>query len=295
MYVFWGSTYLAIRLAVEHIPPILMAGLRFSIAGLVLLFVAALIGRSVRVTRGQLLRLGVIGFLLLSFSNAVLSWAELYVPTGLAAVLVSIVPIWFLLIEQFVLPSGDRITRTAIAGVVLGAIGVLVLFWPRVTAAGELGWLQLGASASLIGSSFTWAFGSVLARRWRLRVDPLIASGWQMSLAGLINVTAGVLLGQHHRATWEWNGVGAMLYLVVFGSWVGYSAYVWLLRHVPTSKVATYAYVNPVVAVFLGWIVLGERVDGFLIGGAAVILPAVALVTLSETPPRNGPPVAESG
>lgn len=283
VYLFWGSTYLGIRIAVERIPPILMAGLRFSVAGAVLLGVCGATGRAVRVDRRVLARLGWIGFLLLSFSNAVLAWAELYVPSGLAAVLVSIVPMWFLLIEQVLLPSGDRVTRKAVAGIGLGALGVVVLFWPHLRAASDLGWWQAGAAASLLVSSFTWAFGSVLARKWRLRVDPLVASGWQMTIAGAINVAAGLALGQHARATWDTPGLAAVLYLVVFGSWVGYSAYVWLLRHVPTSKVATYAYVNPVIAVFLGWLVLGEPVDRFLVAGAAIILPAVALVTTAET------------
>lgn len=283
VYVFWGSTYLGIRIAVERIPPILMAGLRFSVAGLVLLAVCAATGRIVRVGRRELARLAWIGFLLLSFSNAVLAWAELHVPSGLAALLVSVVPMWFLLIEQVVLPSGDRVTRKAVAGIALGALGVVVLFWPHLRVAADLGWWQAGAAASLLVSSFTWAFGSVLARKWRLKVDPLVASGWQMTIAGLINVTVGVVLGQHVRATWDATGLAAVLYLVVFGSWVGYSAYVWLLRHVPTSKVATYAYVNPVIAVFLGWLVLGEPVDRFLLAGAAIILPAVALVTTAET------------
>ena len=295
VYLFWGSTYLGIRIAVERIPPVLMAGLRFTVAGTVLLAACAALGRPVRVTRQDLLRLAWIGFLLLSFSNAVLAWAELHVPSGLAALIVSVVPIWFLLIEQVLLPSGDRVPRKSVVGIGLGALGVVVLFWPHLRAAGDLGWWQAGAAASLLGSSFTWAFGSVLAHKWRLGTDPLVASGWQMTIAGLINVAVGVAFGQHARATWDGAGVGAVLYLVVFGSWVGYSAYVWLLRHVPTSKVATYAYVNPVIAVFLGWLVLGEPVDRFLVAGAAIILPAVALVTLSETPPRNGTPAVESG
>jgi drug/metabolite transporter (DMT)-like permease len=135
----------------------------------------------------------------------------------------------------------------------------------------------------------------VLARKWRLSVDPLVASGWQMTVAGLVNVAVGAILGQPARATWDLPAISSILYLVVFGSWVGYSAYIWLLRHVPTAKVATYAYVNPIVAVFLGWLLLGEIVDGYLLAGASIILPAVALVTLAEAPPRSGTPVAESG
>jgi drug/metabolite transporter (DMT)-like permease len=295
VYVFWGSTYLAIRVAVEHVPPILMAGIRFSISGSLLLAFCAATGRGVAVGRERLVKLALIGFLLLAVSNAILAWAELYVPTGLAALIVAVVPIWFLLVERFVLPTGYRVPVSGLAGIALGLAGMVVLLWPKLVATHDLGAWELAASLGLLASSFCWAFGSVLSRRWHLQVDPLVASAWQMTFAGLIDGTVGLLLGQQHQASWKAAGVGAVLYLVVFGSWVGYSAYIWLLRHVPTAKVATYAYVNPIVAVFLGWLVLGESVDGYILAGAAIIVPAVALVTRAEAPPRDGTQVAESG
>jgi drug/metabolite transporter (DMT)-like permease len=295
VYVFWGSTYLGIRVAVEHVPPILLAGVRFSISGSLLLAFCAATGRQVRLGRERLLKLALLGFLLLGVSNAMLAWAELYVPTGLAALIVAVVPIWFLLVERFLLPTGDRVQASGLAGVGLGLAGMVVLLWPKLAAVSTLGPWELIASVSLLGSSFCWAFGSVLSRRWHLQVDPLVASGWQMISAGIIDSCGGLLLGQHHQASWTGAGVGAILYLVVFGSWVGYSAYVWLLRHVPTSKVATYAYVNPIVAVLLGWLFLGESVDGYILAGAAIIVPAVALVTRAEAPPEDGEQVSETG
>lgn len=295
VYVFWGSTYLGIRVAVDHVPPILMAGVRFSIAGTLMLAFCAAGGRRVTVDSRRLVQLAVLGFLMLGVSNAVLAWAELYLPTGLAALIVAIVPIWFLLVERFVLPTGERIPRTAVGGLALGASGVLVLFWPKLGSARGLGHFELAACLSLLGSSFCWAYASVLSRRWRLQVDPLVASGWQMTAGGVLDVAAGLALGQHHRAHWTPASLAAIAYLVVFGSWVGYWATVWLLRHVPTSKVATYAYVNPVVAVLLGWAVLGESVDRFIVAGAAIILPAVALVTRAEHPAPDVPPAAEAG
>jgi drug/metabolite transporter (DMT)-like permease len=126
-------------------------------------------------------------------------------------------------------------------------------------------------------------------------VDPLVASGWQMLSAGIIDGIAGVALGDHRHAVWNATSLTAILYLVVFGSWVGYSAYIWLLRHVATSKVATYAYVNPIVAVFLGWLFLGESVDSYIIAGAAIIVTAVVLVTRSENPGDDPAPVTEAG
>jgi drug/metabolite transporter (DMT)-like permease len=295
VYVFWGSTYLAIRVAVEHVPPILMAGTRFSISGSLMLLFCALSRRKVALGRERLLKLAFIGFLLLGVSNAILAWAELYVPTGLAALIVAIVPIWFLLVERFLLPSGDRVPVSGLAGIGLGLAGMVVLLWPRLSVSHSLGAWELAASVSLVGASFCWAFGSVLGRRWHVNADPLVASAWQMTFAGLIDTSAGLLLGQHRQASWNATGILAILYLVVFGSWVGYSAYVWLLRHVPTAKVATYAYVNPIVAVFLGWLILGESVDRYIVAGAAIIVPAVTLVTRAETPPREGTEVGEHG
>jgi drug/metabolite transporter (DMT)-like permease len=272
--------------AVEHVPPILMAGLRFSISGSLLLAFCAFTGRSVAVGRERLLKLALIGFLLLAVSNAVLAWSELFVPTGLAALIVAVVPIWFLLVERFVLPTGEPVPASGFAGVALGLAGMVVLLWPKLTAAHPvMGLWELGASVSLLASSFCWAFGSVLSRRWHLGVDPLVASAWQMTVAGIVDTSVGLLLGQHRQANWAPAGIAAILYLVVFGSWVGYSAYIWLLRHVPTAKVATYAYVNPIVALLLGWAFLGETVDAYTLAGAAIIVPAVALVTLAETSP----------
>ena len=295
VYVFWGSTYLGIRVAVERVPPVFLAGVRFTISGSLMLACCALTGRSVRVSRRQLAALAVVGFLLLGVSNVGLAWSELYVPTGLAALIVAVVPIWFLLVERWLLPSHDRATRSAIGGVALGAAGVAVLFWPKVAGAEQLGWMQLVACVTLLGSSFCWAFGSVLSRRWKVAVDPLTAAGWQMLSAGIIDFILGLALGQHRRAVWNATGIAAIAYLVVFGSLVGYSAYIWLLRHVPTSKVATYAYVNPVVAVLLGWFFLGESVDRFILAGAAIIVPAVALVTRAEDPGDDAAPVGEAG
>jgi drug/metabolite transporter (DMT)-like permease len=287
VYVFWGSTYLGIRVAVVRIPPILMAGTRFFIAGTLMLACCALVGRRVAVTRDQLWKLALVGIMLLSISNAVLAWAELYVPSGLAALIIAVSPIWFLLIDGYLVRSGDRIGGRGLTGIALGVAGMVVLLWPRLTATHPLGWLELVAATSLLGSSFCWSLGSVIARHWRLDIYPLVGSGWQMTIAGSINLALGFVLGQHRAARWDAPGVTAVLYLVVFGSWVGYSAYLWLLRHVPTSKVATYAYVNPVVAVLLGWLFLGEPIDLYTVFGAAVIVPAVALVTGATTERPN--------
>ena len=133
-----------------------------------------------------------------------------------------------------------------------------------------------------------WALGSVLSKRWQTKIDPFSASGWEMLFAGLVNVSVALLTGEQHEAVWTTRGLLAVFYLVVFGSWVGYSAYVWLLQNVSMPKVATYAYVNPVVAVFLGWLVLNERVDRYIVAGSVVTLASVALVTSAKVRSRTG-------
>jgi drug/metabolite transporter (DMT)-like permease len=158
-------------------------------------------------------------------------------------------------------------------------IGLLVLFWPELHSSSTLGRREFWASLSLLGGSFLWALGSVLSKRWQSGMDVFSATGWQVTAAGAGNLLFAVVAGDFSRVMWTTRGVGAVLYLIVCGSWIGYTAYIWLLEHVPTSKVSTYAYVNPVVAVFLGWLILHERVDRFIVMGSLVVVLAVILVT----------------
>jgi drug/metabolite transporter (DMT)-like permease len=288
VYVFWGSTYLGIHIGVEHIPPLLMAGARFAIAGPLMLAYCALAGHRVRVNLDQAVRLAVIGALLLSIANVVLAWAEQWVPTGLAALIISITPLWFLVLETWVLPGEHRFSGRALSGLVLGIVGIGVLMWPELRATSNVGRRELFGSLALIGGSFSWALGSVLSKRWKLDVDAFTATGYEMAFAGAINLLAGAALGDWARATWTPRGWGAIIYLVIFGSWVGFSAYIWLLKHVPTPKVSTYAYVNPVIAVFLGWLVLDERITGYILAGSVITICAVAMVTGAKLQTRVG-------
>jgi drug/metabolite transporter (DMT)-like permease len=282
VYVFWGSTYLAIGItSAEGIPPFVMCAMRFLIAGPLMLAGSMAFGRNIRIARQEVLRLAAIGALLLVGGNGGLAWAEQYVPTGFAALIVAVTPIWFLVLETFVF-RGDRMSRRGLIGVGMGIIGITVLVWPKITHRDTLGVMQLVGSILLLFSSMSWAIGSVFSRKWQMKVDPLVATGWEMLFAGLGHSVLALLTGQLHRASFNQRGVMAVLYLVVFGSWIGYTAYIWLLKHVPTPKVATYAYVNPIVAVFLGWIVLRERFDRFMLAGTIVIVAAVVLVTTAK-------------
>jgi len=287
VYVFWGSTYLGIRIAIEHIGPELMTGVRFPVAGIIMLAACGLTGRRVAITGGEFLRQGIIGALLLSVSNVTLAWAEQYIRTGLASLLVASIPVWFLVLDTWIL-RGERLAARGLVGLALGLVGTVVLLWPKLVAPTGGRRMELFASVCLIASSFVWAVGSVLSRRWQGAMDAFTATGWQMSIGGFLNLGIAFLLGEPAKAQWTMRGLGAIAYLVVFGSLVGYTAYIWLLKNVPTSKVGTYAYVNPVIAVFLGWYFLGERVDGYIAAGTAIIIVAVALATSAKVKPQVG-------
>lgn len=281
VYLFWGSTYLGINIAVQTIPPALMCAVRFSIAGVVMLAVCALTGRRVLYSPRQIALAAIVGILLLMGGNLTLSWAELSVSSGLAALIIAITPLWFLVLDSLLL--GDHhISSRGKAGLALGILGLFVLFYPQLTSTTSLGRKEFWASLSLIGGSFSWALGSVLSKRWQSGMDVFSATGWQVTAAGMANFIFAALVGDFSHAVWAPRSVAAVLYLVVCGSWIGYTAYIWLLEHVPTSKVSTYAYVNPVVAVFLGWLILHEHVDRFIVAGSVTVVLSVILVTSAK-------------
>jgi drug/metabolite transporter (DMT)-like permease len=281
VYLFWGSTYLAIDIAVQSIAPALMCGVRFSIAGVVMLAVCAATGRRIWYSAKQIALSSVVGILLLMGGNLTLSWAELTVPSGLAALIIAITPLWFLVLDSLLL-GHHHISWRGKAGLGLGMAGLVVLFWPELHSTSALGRRELWSSLSLIGGSFSWALGSVLSKRWQSGMDVFSGTGWQVTAAGAANLVFALAAGDFARVQWTPRGIGAVLYLVVCGSWIGYTAYIWLLEHVPTSKVSTYAYVNPVVAVFLGWLVLHERVDRFIVTGSVIVVLSVILVTSAK-------------
>jgi drug/metabolite transporter (DMT)-like permease len=287
VYVFWGSTYLGIGIAVEHIPPATMCAVRFLIAGTVMLAYCALTGRRIRFPARQLGHLAAVGILLLMGGNLTLSYAEQVVPTGLSALLIAVTPLWFLVLDSLLL--GDHhISRRGKIGLLIGIAGVVVLIWPDLHHANALGHRELWWLLGLQLGSFSWAFGSVLSKKWQTAAqDPFSAISWQVFFAGMANLVFALLIERHATVTWTVRGVAAILYLVVCGSWIGYTAYIWLLQHVPTSKVSTYAYVNPVVAVFLGWLVLHERIDRFILMGSAIIIASVVLVTSARVSSRG--------
>jgi drug/metabolite transporter (DMT)-like permease len=278
VYLFWGSTYLAIDIAVRSIPPALMCATRFTIAGLIMLGYCVARGRNIRYSAKQLLQLAIVGNLLLMGGNLTLSYAEIYIPSGLAALLIAITPLWFLVLDG-ILIGKHRISRRGTMGLALGFAGTAILLWPQLTETGTVGRMELWWSIALLGGSLSWAFGSVLSKKWQSGAPTFAATAWQVLFAGLGNFVFAALNRDFGRAHWTPSGVGAVAYLVVCGSLIGYTAYIYILGHAPTAKVSTYAYVNPVVAVFLGWLILHERIDGFILAGSAVVIASVILVT----------------
>jgi drug/metabolite transporter (DMT)-like permease len=246
-----------------------------------MLLACALAGRNIRINRQDFLRLLAIGVSLLSIGNMGVVWGEKYVSSGLAALVVAIVPIWVVAIEAWVYRAG-RMTAQGLLGLATGVAGLLVLLWPRITAGTHLGHLELIGCAILSVGSLAWALGSVFSHRFSLSVDVFTSAAWQMTLGGLVNAFIALVSGQFHHAVWTTSAIESIAYLVVCGSWIGFTAYIWLLEHVPTPKVATYAYVNPIVAVFLGWLLLHEQVDMFMLVGTVIIIGSVALVNTSK-------------
>ena len=283
VYIVWGSTYLAIRIVVETIPPLLGAGARFGIAGLLMVgFLALRRGfAAVKPTRAQLGGAALVG-LLLPGANAVVSVAEQEVPSSIAALLIASVPLWVILLRAV---SGDRVSLRGAGSVLVGFAGVALLVRPGEQS-GDATVLGLLA---VVGAALMWASGSFASPKLSLPKDPLTSVGWQMLLGGIAITVVGLAIGEGgdvHVDAFSTRSLLALGYLVVFGSWVAYTAYAWLLQNAPISKVSTYAYVNPVVAIFLGWLVLDEVVSSTTILGASIIVVSVALVVRTETPRR---------
>lgn len=284
VYIIWGSTYLAIRFAVETLPPLLMAGARFILAGLILLAWSRIRGRAGPPSRRDWITAAVGGALLLLGGNGAVVWAEQSVPSGIASLLVAIVPLWMVLLD-WMRPGGQRPAWLVFAGLGLGLAGLGLLVGPAAlqgTAAID----PVGATVLILGS-LSWAVGSLYTQRAPRPTSANNGSGTQM-LAGGVWLTAAALLsgeaGQLDLANASALSLLSFVYLLTFGSLIGFTAYYYLLAHTSAAKAATYAYVNPVVAVLLGWAFANEPVTSRTLVAAAVILGGVAIITVSRDP-----------
>lgn len=279
VYVIWGSTYLGIRVVVETMPPFLSAGARFITAGLLL--AAAVAWRygpaALRATRAQLGSAALVGLLLVLGGNGLVVLAEVSVPSGLAALLVAAVPMWVVVLRA---STGDRPPARTLGGVLVGLAGLAVLTSPGLSGA-----VRLSGVLMVVAASVLWSLGSFSASRLTLPGNPFTGSAYQMLAGGAAGVVVGLLRGEHRGldptafSTASWLGLG---YLVVFGSLVGFTAYVWLLQAAPLSLVSTYAYVNPVVAVALGTLILDEALTWPILVGGAIVVAAVGVIVSTE-------------
>lgn len=276
--VVWGTTYLGIAIALETIPPLLLTGSRFVIAGLILLGIVKIRGQRIPVDFRTLANLALIGFLLVGVGNLAVVWAELWVPSGLAALLVATAPFWMAIIERF-RRSGERVSLQSGIGMTLGFIGVALLVSPGISGKWTINFL-LGALAIQVGG-ICWQLGSAHAKYNLAHVPPMVSAALQMLFGGGMVTIVGFAIGEASRFSLTARTLGAMIYLTVFGSIIAYSAYVFALAKLRTTVTSLYAYVNPVVAVFLGWLILSEPLTVKAIMAMIVILAGVALVQTS--------------
>jgi drug/metabolite transporter (DMT)-like permease len=287
VYVVWGSTYLAILFAIETLPPFLMAGVRFLIAGSVLLAWTRIIAGEPAPSRAQWRSAAIVGVLLLLGGNGLVVWSEQRIASGVAALLVGTVPCFMVLVD-WLRPGGIRPGWRVSGGLALGMLGLVWLVGPDSVMGG--GRADLLGAAALVLASLSWAVGSIYSRHAAVPSSPFVFTAMQMLAGGVALVVLGVALGEPARfdaAALSLRSVLGLVYLIVLGSIVAFSAYVWLLRVSTPARVSTYAYVNPVVAVFLGWLLADEALTPRMAIAAAVIVSGVALITLAPKPAQT--------
>jgi drug/metabolite transporter (DMT)-like permease len=295
LYGVWGSTYLAIAVAIDTLPPFLMAAARFCLAGLVLLAwmrwrdPAALR----RPTRQELRDSAIVGALLLGGGMGLVAWGEQTVPSGITAVAVALMPVWVAVFGRAFL--GERLPRIAVVGIIVGFAGVAILVGP--TAFGAPGSLDAAGSLAILGSPIAWSIGSLYAsHRARLPSHPLVATGMQMLAGSAVLLLVAVATGEPSAfdvGAVSLPSIGAFLYLTVVGSVIAFTTYGWMLRIAPLPLVATYAYVNPVIAVILGALILSEPIEPRTLIAGAIIVGAVALIVTARS--RMAAPTTEPG
>ncbi|MGI8774633.1 MAG: EamA family transporter [Actinomycetota bacterium] len=282
VYIVWGSTYLAIRVTVETMPPLLTAGVRFMAAGAItLVFLRLKRGRgSVRVTGRGLYAAAIVGAALLLGGNGMVSIAEQYVPSGLTALIIASVPLWVVVLRKL---FREPVPRATLLGVGAGFVGVAILVSPG--SEGSDG-ASLAMMLLVVLASVSWASGSFFSKKLPLPDDPFVSTMAQMLAGGALMSLVGIARGELNGldpSSFSAASLWAFVYLVVAGSLLAFTAYVWLLKNAPISKVATYAYVNPVVAIALGWLILSETVTPLIIVGASIIVASVAAIVRIES------------
>ena len=288
VYFFWGSTYTAIRIGAAEMPPFLLAGTRFLIAGAILLAWCRARGLRLLWPPRVMFITSLIGLFLLSGSNVALVYAEKTVPSGLASLVLAVIPLYVALAEM-VLPGGEPLPARGWLGMALGFLGLAALVWPSLSTG--LAWdrTRLLALGVLLAGAGAWTVGSLLSRRARLPINSFVAAAWQMLAAGAVNTLLGTALGQWPGFHVNLASIGSLAWLITGGSLLGYTGFIYLLEHVPVAKVSSYAYVNPVVAVLLGIVLLHERPEPAEFIGMAGVVNAVFLLTTAQVKAKGQP------
>ena len=280
VYLVWGSSYLAIRVGVQDLPPALFAGVRFIFAGLLLGTYARLTGQAFPVTAREWKTIIVVGLLLMAGGNGLVVWGEQWVPSGLTALIVASVALWIAYFGTLG-PRGEALTPRSIGGLTLGFSGVTVLLAPS---GAEFSYEQLRGEIAVAVGAMLWAAGTIYARRRKPRTPALMSAAMQMFSGGVLLCALGLASGEVSQWVWTSNGILSLAYLTIFASCLAYSAYVWLMHAVTPAQLGTYAYVNPAIAVVLGNGLLGESLSWIEITGMLIILAGVVLVS---TAPRH--------
>jgi drug/metabolite transporter (DMT)-like permease len=272
--IVWGTTYLAIRIGVEHLPPMLFAGLRWIVAGLILITFLYFKGKQLP-SKKEIVHLGVMGILLLAGGNGLVVVAEQWIPSGLTALIITTVPFWIIGLESF-FPGKPKLNLMAISGLVIGSLGIFLIFSRDITTLFNSSYI-IGV-VSLLAAVFFWSLGTLYSKYKKTGVHPLMGASVQMLVAGFLQFIVGLLLGEFSSLTFETNSTLALVYLIFAGSIVGYGSYIYAVAHLPLSLVSTYAYINPIIALFLGWFVLNEKLDTLTIFASIIVFGGVALV-----------------
>jgi drug/metabolite transporter (DMT)-like permease len=272
--VIWGTTYLVIRIGVGHMPPMLFAGIRWVIAGVIFITVLKWQGKSLPKAR-EFVHLAVVGLALIGLGNGLVVFAEQWIPSGLAALLITTVPFFMVGMESF-LPKGPRLNATILTGLIMGMGGGFLIFGEDIKYLADPN--NLVGVLGLLGAVFFWSIGSLYSKYVKVDVHPLMGASVQMLIAGIVLSVVGILIGELPRLNFGIIGLLSLAYLVIVGSLIGYTSYIYVIAKLPLSLVSTYAYINPVIALFLGWIVLDEKLNFQIVIAAAVIIAGVIIV-----------------
>jgi drug/metabolite transporter (DMT)-like permease len=288
----WGTTYLGIRVALESVPVALLAGIRWTAAGALLAALLPLFGERLPHPRtwGSI---AIAGFLMAVIGNGGVVWAQQHVASGLAAVVVAMVPFWTVLIEA-ALPKGEKLAARTLSGLGIGFLGIVVLVWPELTLGGQEGRMFIAGVFALQIACFGWALGTSYTKRNAIAGSPLGAAAMQMLLSGFMLMGIGTAAGEWGQLSFTGRTAAAMVYLVLFGSIVGYSAYVYALKYLPISTVSLYAYINPLIAVVLGTLLLSEPFSLRILAATALVFAGIAVVRWTPRKVAPGGAAAET-